>query len=169
MKTVCNFCKTEYSLDVVPNGPVKCAVCGNTWTVQRPQRRNPILVFIAALCALLAAIVFSVAVLYQNRVKEIRENPIVAEISEVTTDTDEVGVTRFVVSGRVVNRSEQIYGVPGLVVVSYDADGNIIARQRFMPSATLLDAGNEVKFSHKLSVPIANVEKIAVELEEQGK
>lgn len=165
MKTVCNFCKTEYSLDAVPSGPVKCAVCGNTWVVQRLQRRNSVLVFIAALCALLAALIFAVAVLYQHKVKEIQEKPIVAEIIDVKTDTDESGITKFVVTGRVVNRSEQIYGAPGLVIVSYDVNGNVIARQKFLPSATLLDAGSEVKFSHKLSVPLSNVEKIAVELD----
>ena len=168
MKTVCDFCKTEYTLDAAPTCPVKCAVCGHTWVVQRPQRRSPILVFIAALCALLAALVFAVAVLYQHQVTEIQEKPLIAEISEVTTDTDENGITRFVVTGRVVNRSEQIYGVPRLIVVSYDANGKVIECQRFMPSATLLDAGGNVKFKHTLSVPITNVEKIAVELENQG-
>lgn len=168
MKTVCEFCKTEYTLNAVPNCPVKCAVCGHTWTVQRPQKRSPILVFIAALCALLAALVFAVAVLYQHQITEIQEKPLIAEIADITTDTDENGVSRFVVSGRVVNRSEQIYGVPRLIIVSYDADGKVVERQRFMPSATLLDAGGNVNFKHTLSVPIANVEKIAVELENQG-
>lgn len=169
MKTVCDFCKTEYSLDMVPNGPVKCAVCGHTWIVQRPPRRNSILVFISALCALLAALVFAVAVLYQYKAKEIRENPIIAEISDIQIDTDENGRKNFVVSGRVVNRSEQIYGAPGVVIISYDANGNVVARQNFLPSATLLDAGSDVKFNHKLSVPTENVEKIAVEIENQRK
>lgn len=168
MKTVCDFCKTEYSLDAVPTGPVKCAVCGNTWTVAVPQRRNSILVFIAALCALLAAAVFAVAVLYQSRVTEIREKPLIAELIDVTTSNDENGVTHFVVSGRVLNRSGQIYGVPGLIVTSYDADGNVVAKQRFMPSATLLDAGDNAPFVHTLDVPIDNVDKISVDLETQG-
>ncbi len=168
MKTVCDFCKTEYSLDAVPTGPVKCAVCGHTWTVSRPPRRSPILVFIAALCALLAAIVFAVAVMYQHRITEIREHPLVAELDDVTTTTDENNITRFVISGRVLNRSDQIYGVPGLIVYSYDSNGKIVDRQRFMPSATLLDAGDNVSFSHTLSVPVANVDKISVELEAQG-
>ena len=165
MKTVCDFCKTEYSIDMVPNGPVKCAVCGNTWTVSRPPRRSPWLVFIAALCALLAAIVFAVAVIAQNKITDIRENPLVAEIHDITTTTDENGVSHFVVNGRVVNRSDQIYGVPGLVVISYEHDGNIVDKQKFMPSATLLDAGSAVEFTHVLSVPMAGVEKIAVERE----
>ena len=167
MKTICDFCKTEYSLDRVPNGPVKCAVCGHTWNVSMPPRRGSVLVFIAAVCALLAAVVFAVAVLYQNRVAEIQEKPLIAELVDVTTTTDNDDVTRFVVSGRVVNRSDQIYGVPGLVVISYDASGNVIERQHFMPSATLVDAGGNVQFLHTLSVPVTNVDKIAVELETQ--
>ena len=168
MKTVCDFCKTEYSLDAAPIGPVKCAVCGHTWVVQTPQRQNPILVFIAALCALLAAIMFAVVVLYQNQVKEIQEKPLIAELENVTTSIDDNGINHFVISGRVVNRSGQIYGVPELVVTSYDANGNVLDRQRFMPSATLLDAGKSAGFLHTLSVPIENVDKIAVELESQG-
>lgn len=168
MKTVCDFCKTEYSLDAAPTGSVKCAVCGHTWVVRTPPRRSPILVFIAALCALLAALVFAVAVLYQHQVTEIQAHPLVAEIGDVTTSTDDDGIMRFVVSGRVVNRSDQIYGVPGLVVISYDAHGNVIERQRFMPSATLLDAGHHTDFVHTLSVPTANVDKISVELETLG-
>ncbi len=169
MKTICNFCKTEYALDKVPSGSVKCAVCGNTWVVQRPQRRNSILVFIAAVCALLSAFIFAIAVLYQHQIKEIQEKPIIAEIVDIKTEADENGIDRFVVSGRVLNRSEQIYGVPGLIITSYDLNGNIVARQRFMPSATLLEAGKDVAFKHALSVPITNVEKIAVELEGQEK
>ena len=168
MKTICDFCKTEYSIDAVPNMPVRCAVCGHTWVVPHPPRRSPWLVFIGALCALLAAIVFAVAVIAQNKITEIRENPLVAEIGEITTITGDDDITRFVVDGRVVNRSDQIYGVPGLIITSYGRDGILVDRQRFMPSATLLDAGAAVEFSHVLSVPIAGVDKIAVELEQTG-
>ena len=52
-----------------------------------------------------------------------------------------------------------------MVVISYEHDGNIVDKQKFMPSATLLDAGSAVEFTHVLSVPMAGVEKIAVELE----
>ena len=168
MKTVCDFCKTEYSLDAIPTGPVKCAVCGHTWVVPRPQRRNSILVFIAALCALMAACVFAVVVMYKHRVTEIQTHPLIAEIGDITTDVDDSGTMHFVVSGRVVNRSDQIYGVPGLVVISYDANGAVVDKQRFLPPATLLDAGDNAGFMHTLSVPVDNVEKIAVELETQG-
>lgn len=169
MKTTCDFCKTEYTIDGVPNAPVKCAVCGNTWVVPRAPRTRPWLVFIAALCALLAAIVFAVAVIAQNKITEIRENPLIAEIGEITTMTDENGIMHFVVNGRIVNRSDQIYGVPGLIVESYEHDGDIVDRQHFMPPATLLDAGASVGFTHVLSVPVAGVETISVKLKNGGK
>lgn len=168
MKTVCDFCKTEYSLDSVPNVPVKCAICGHTWMVQRPPRRNSWLMFFAALCALLAAVVFAVAVMAQHKMREIQTHPLIAEIGDITTATDENGISHFVVSGHVQNRSDQIYGVPGLIIISYDADNNIVDRQRFMPSATLLDAGGSAAFTHTLSVPVNTVDRISVELETQG-
>ena len=168
MKTVCNFCKTEYSIDNVPNMRVRCAVCGNTWVVPRPARRSPWLVFIAALCALMAAVVFAVAVIAQNQITQIRENPLIAQIDEITTVTGDDDVTRFVVNGRVINRSDQIYGVPGVKIISYGDDGAVIDAQRFMPPATLLDAGSSAEFSHILSVPMAGIEKIAVELDQNG-
>lgn len=168
MKTVCDFCKTEYSLDGVPSSPVRCAVCGHTWVVPRPVRRNSWLMFFAALCALLAAAVFAVAVIAQHQMREIRAHPLVAEIADITTATDDDGVSHFVVSGHVQNRSDQIYGVPGLIIISYDVNNNIVDRQRFLPSATLLDAGGAVNFSHTLSVPVGTVDRIAVELENQG-
>ncbi len=168
MKTVCDFCKTEYTLDAVPKAPVKCAVCGNTWVVHPPVRRNSILVFIAALCALLSAVVFAVVAISQHQIKTIREKPLVAEIQSIDTITDDNGVAHFVVAGNVKNRSEQIYGVPGLIVISYGEDDKIIDRQKFLPSATLLDAGAETKFLHVLSVPTQNVKKISVDLEKVG-
>lgn len=165
MKIICNFCKTEYNLDNVPKLPVKCAVCGNVWVVQKPPRKNAWLTFIAAICALLSAIVFAVAVMAQHKIKEIRENPLVAEVSEIKTVTDDNGIVRFMVEGSVHNRSEQIYGVPGIIIVSYDEKDNVLDKQKFLPPATLLDSGADAKFLHVLSVPVQGVKKIAVELE----
>ena len=58
MKIKCDFCKTEYHIDNIPNTPVQCALCGHTWTVVVGQKRNALLMFFASLCALLSAIVF---------------------------------------------------------------------------------------------------------------
>lgn len=168
MKIVCDFCKTEYSCDAVPTMPVKCAVCGNTWTVQRPPRKNAFLVFIAATCALLAAIVFTVVIITRHQVENVANNPLVPAVTSVSTVVDASGTPHFVVNGYVQNRSDEIYGVPDLIIISWDGDGNIVAQQKFMPSATLLDAGGATSFTHTLSSPTAGVKKITAKLQNGG-
>ncbi len=168
MKIVCDFCKTEYSCDVIPTTPVRCAVCGHTWTVQRPPRKNAFLVFFAATCALLAAIVFTVVVITRHQITNVQNNPLVANVSSVDTVVDAMGVAHFVVNGYVQNRSDEIYGVPDLIILAMDADGNIVARQKFMPSATLLDAGAATMFTHTLSAPTTGIKKITAKLENGG-
>lgn len=164
MKTVCDFCKTEYTLESFPTTPVKCAVCGHVWRVAANTHRNGLVVVIAALCALLAAIVFAVVVIVRHQVDTANNKPLIAEISDVHTVIDAAGVSHFVVSGHVENRSDDIYGVPDLIIVSRDANGDPVAQQKFMPSATLLDAGASVGFVHTLSAPSTGVKKITVEL-----
>lgn len=166
MKTVCNFCKTEYSVDHVPGGAVQCAVCGHIWTVPTVRHKNSFLVFIAAICALLAASIFTIVVITKYKVQNIENNPLVAEVSSISTVVDAFGVAHFVVSGRVVNQSQDIYGVPNLLIISRDDHGNVITQQKFMPSATLLDAGDHVEFSHTLSAPTTGVKKITAQLKE---
>lgn len=168
MKTTCDFCKTEYSLNRAPAGPVRCAVCGHVWTAQAPSRRGAALMFVASLCALLSAAVFAVAVMARHRINTIEDRPLVAQISNVRTVIDAAGAPHFVVSGAITNRSAEIYGVPDLLIVSRDADGRPVAHQKFMPSATLLDAGASAEFSHTLSAPTAGVKKITVELLDMG-
>lgn len=168
MKIVCDFCKTEYACDTVPTMPVKCAVCGHTWMVHRAPRKNAFLVFVAAICALLAAIVFTIVVITRHQITNVENHPLVPVVSSVGTVVDAMGVAHFVVSGQVQNRSDEIYGVPDLVIISWDGDGNIIAKQKFMPSATLLDAGTSAEFSHTLSAPTSGVKKITAKLQPQG-
>ena len=165
MKIKCDFCKTEYSVDKIPTTPVKCAVCGHVWGVAQPTRRGAWMVFIAAACALLSAIVFAVAVIVRSRIDNAANKPLVAEISEIKTVTDKDGVPHFVVRGVVVNQTTQIYGVPDLVIVSRDDAGNPVARQKFMPSVPLIDAGATVEFNHTLSAKTDGVKKITVELQ----
>jgi hypothetical protein len=166
MKIKCTFCATEYTLPTAPAAPVQCALCGNIWTVVIPRRRNSFLVFIAALCALLAATIFAFVIITKHQVSNVKNNPLIAQISGIHTIVDAFGTPHFVVSGRVTNQSTEIYGVPDLLIVSRDEAGNIIAQQKFMPSATLLDAGDSVPFSHTLSAPITGVKKVTVELKE---
>ena len=165
MKIKCDFCKTEYTLDKAPNAPVKCAICGHVWSVARASRRGAILAFVTAACALLSAIVFTIAVVVQSRIDSATNKPLIAEISEIKTVVDNGGVPRFVVRGAVINQTDQIYGVPDLVIISRDVHGKPIARQKFLPSVPLLDAGASVEFNHVLSTPTDGVKKITVELQ----
>lgn len=164
MKIKCEVCKTEYSVPNAPNGNVRCAVCGNTWRVCSKNRRSGLLVFFASLCALLAATIFAVAVIVTSRRDNPDKRPLVANITDVTTVTADDGTEKIVVKGTVTNRSDDIYGFPDLAIILYGPDGAPLSRQKFMPSATLLDAGQSVVFTHTLSGNVTGVKRIAVEL-----
>lgn len=164
MKIKCEVCKTEYTMPNTPSGRVRCAVCGNVWNISRSPRRGGLMVFFASLCALLAATVFAVAVIVTSRHDDPAKRPLVATITNVSTETDDTGAPRMVVTGTVTNRSDDIYAFPDLIIVLYDAKGTPISRQKFMPSATLLDVGQSVNFSHTLSGNMAGVKRVTVEL-----
>ncbi len=164
MKIKCDFCKTEYNIDSVPNTPVKCAICGHTWRVVIENRKNAWLMFFASLCALLSAIIFTIAVITQHQAKKATMGPLIASVENITTSTDESGVKHIVVNGTVTNVSDQIYGVPDLLIISSDENGKVLAQQKFMPSATLLDAGASVKFNHMLAQQPYGVKKISAKL-----
>ena len=166
MKVKCEVCKTEYSVPNAPNGNVRCTVCGNIWRVCPKNRRSGLLVFFASLCALLAATIFAVAVIVTSRRDNPEKRPLVADITDVSTITESDGTERIVVRGTVTNRSDDIYGFPDLTIILYGADGSPISHQKFMPSATLLDAGQSVVFSHTLSGNVTGVKRIAVELQD---
>lgn len=164
MKVKCEVCKTEYSLPAPPTGAVRCAVCGNVWRMQKEPRRTSFMVFFASLCALLAATIFAVAVIVSSRRDDPEKRPLVASIESVETLPESDGGARIRVNGTVMNRSDDIYGLPDLIIVLHDASGAPIVRQRFMPTATLLDAGQTVRFSHELTGDAAAVKKVSVEL-----
>lgn len=168
MKIVCNFCKTEYSLDRAPNASVKCAVCGHTWTPRRSFHQNTTIKFFAALCAFIAACVFSIAAIlnFHNNSKPVQ--PLVASIDQksVHVIVDENGNNKIFVSGDITNNTDDIYGLPNIIIVSYDGADNVLSRQTFMPPATLLEAKTTVTFNHILSVDPANVKRVAIELKE---
>lgn len=164
MKVKCDFCKTEYAPGSLTAGVVKCAVCGHEWSVTRPAHRSSWLMFFASLCALLSAVIFTVAVITHHQAKNADRGPLVATVTNVAPTTDENGVSRIVVTGQIENISGDIYGVPDLIIVSLDDKGNVLARQKFMPSATLLDAGAVVEFSHVLSPQPSGVKKISAQL-----
>ena len=163
MKIKCEVCKTEYSMPNAPSGRVRCAVCGNVWNVSKKTRRSGLMVFFASLCALLAATVFAVAVIVTSRRDDPAKRPLVATITNIETETED-DTQKLVVSGIVTNRSDDIYGLPDLVIILHDENGAPIARQKFMPSATLLDVGQSVEFRHTITGNVAGVKRVSVEL-----
>lgn len=168
MKTICDFCKTEYNLDKFPNSPIKCAVCGHVWMPRRPFQQNTWLKFFAALCALVAACVFSFVVIMRFQNDKNNNKPIIASIDEhsVRVIVDENGDNRIFVSGNIRNTTDDIYGLPNLIILSYDANDNVLSRQAFIPPSTFIEPKTTVTFNHVLSVNPANVKRVAIELKE---
>ena len=88
-----------------------------------------------------------------------------SKAGKVVTATATAGnVTYTAIDGTVTNRSDDIYAFPDLSIVLYDENGAPLSRQKFMPSATLLDAGQSVNFSHTLSNAPMGVKRVTVEL-----
>ena len=166
MKIICDFCKTEYSLNKIPSVPVKCAVCGHTWMPHRPFYQNTWMKFIAALSALISVCIFAIVVVVSVQNNSHKKQNLSAGIDEKTVHVvkDENGVDRLFVSGHIANGTDNLYGLPNLTIVSYDADNNVISRQMFMPPATLLEPKTTITFNYILSVDPTNVKKVAVEL-----
>ena len=165
MKHTCNFCKTTYTLTREQTGDVECIVCGRISNVKHGRHhKHSFLMLIAAFCALLSAIVFTFVAITNHRAAEIKNNPLIAQISDISFTTDEAGEKRLVISGQVVNRSDKIYGLPDLILTLIDANGNVIANHKFMPSATLLDSKASVKFTHVLNTRADGVKKVTAQL-----
>lgn len=156
MKITCDFCKTEYNMTSRPGASVRCAICGNTWTVAAPARKNAFLMFFASLCALLSVIVFVVAVVVTHKPDPDKDAPLVARVTEHAIITNESGVRQLAVSGTITNQTADIYGMPDIMIVLRDANGRKIFEQKFMPSATLLDAGGVSEFRHVLAAPVTS-------------
>lgn len=166
MKIVCDFCKTEYTLNKRPNMPVKCAVCGHVWTPRVPISQKTLIKFIAALCAFISACIFSFVVIvnFNNS----GNKPLITKLDEknIHLVSDENGNNRIFVSGDITNTTNDIYGLPNIVVISYDDKDNVLSRQTFIPPATLIEAKTTITFNYMLSVNPTNVKRLTVELKE---
>lgn len=156
MKITCDFCKTEYNVTSHSGADVRCAICGNTWTVPAPARRNAFLMFFASLCALLSVIIFVIAVVVTHKPDPDRDAPLIARVTGHEIITNDDGTRHLAVSGMVINQTDDIYGMPYVVIVLRDADGRTISQQKFMPTSTLIDAGATSKFIYTLSAPVTN-------------
>ena len=169
MKITCDFCKTEYNVASRPGADVRCAICGNTWTVPAPARKNAFLMFFASLCALLSVIVFVVAVVVTHKPDPNRDAPLVARVTGHEVVTTDDGVRHLAVSGMVINQTADIYGMPDVMIVLRDADGREITHQKFMPTATLIDAGAVSNFRYTLAAPVSsNIKSIDARLVVDG-
>lgn len=168
MKITCDFCKTEYNVEHTVGTPVKCAVCGHVWTPRVPFRQKTMIKFIAALCAFIAACIFCFVVVMNFYGGNGNKKALVTKIDDknIHLVADENGNNRIFVSGDITNTTEDIYGLPNIIIISYDAVGNVLSRQTFMPPATLLEAKSTVTFNHMLSVDPTNVKRLSVELKE---
>jgi len=164
MKITCNFCKTEYELKKAPKGMVKCAVCGHTWLPHKPVWQNTLLKFIAALCALIAACVFAFAVMITYKEKKAVETKPVyvdqASIQSVVQDN------HVVVSGYIVNNSEDLQGLPKVIITSFGENDVVLTNQKFLPPVTLVEPKTTVSFNYTLSVNPVDVKRVAIELKE---
>ncbi len=167
MKITCDFCKTEYTMEKTPSTAVKCAVCGHVWTPRIPFRQNATMRFIAALSAFIAACIFSAVVIF-NLSDGSSKKPLITTIDEknIHVVTDDTGAKRIFVSGDITNTTDDIYGLPNIVIISYDEHDNVLSRQAFIPPVTLLEAKTTVTFNHMLSVEPTHVKRLSVELKE---
>lgn len=165
MKIKCDFCKTEYTIAKIPATPVRCAICGHTWMVKTPNAKNQLFVFLAALCALLSAIIFSIVVITHYRTHDNNSAPLTASIVKTELAPDGNGVKHFIVSGIIENKTDEIYGAPNLIISTYDDNGKLVnTPETFNPPVTLLDAGARAGFVYTLRAPSAGVKKIEVSL-----
>lgn len=162
MKITCDFCKTEYTFASRRGGSVKCALCGHIWNVRAATPRTSWMLLFAATCALLAAIIFTFVVIVHHQASIESDAPLVATVTDIRSVSDANGVPHFVVSGRVSNNCDEIYGVPDLIIVSYDDMGRVVGRQKFLSPASLLDPGASATFTHTLSSANSGVKNIKV-------
>lgn len=168
MKIVCDFCRAEYTLSKMPTGPVKCAVCGHVWTPHRPLPQRTFIKFLSALCALLAVGIFAFVVLFLPRGNTNADQALVINTDEnsVRIVKDKDGNNRIFVSGDIINNTDDVQGLPGMIITSYGMDGNVLSREDIVSPATFLDPKTTVTFNHTLSVIPSDVKQVKVELKE---
>jgi hypothetical protein len=97
-----------------------------------------------------------------------KTKPLITKIDEknVHMVTDENGNKRIFVSGDITNTTNDIYGLPNIVIISYDENDNVLSRQAFVPPSTLLEPKTTVTFNYMLSVDPTHVKRLSVELKE---
>lgn len=163
-KIVCDYCKTEYTLPKQPSGSVKCFCCGHTWVPYKHFFEIKIMEFMFVICALLSALVFVGAVVYKTvEVKNQKKKTLY--VSDVKVSVDKIN-DMFFVTGQIINQTDDIYGLPNVVVKVFDSEKNIVFEKNMIPPTTLLEAKRSVNFNYKISIPSVNAKTVKVELKD---
>jgi hypothetical protein len=169
MKLACPFCKTEY--DAAASGTlVQCVCCGCIWRSKK-KKRFPALWLMSVVCFVLAASIFAGVVYVRSAHTEIKEEQrsLVIRVTNVRTVQDALGEPHFVISGTVSNLSDEIYGVPYLIIILRDDNGNELARQKFLPPVPLLGMSETADFAHTFGQVVPDARKVSVEFDEDGR
>ena len=160
MKTICPFCKVEYSVkDAAGARNFECAVCGHIWRATPPRNNSRVWIFMLA-CAVLILAVLSLIAVVRYMPDEAR-GPL-----GIRMDSAAVTPEGMVVSGVIANKSSGLNGVPDIVIVLKDERGAELSSRTFHPPAPLLDAGETISFSVTIKDMPTRVAKIGVEFKE---
>lgn len=111
----------------------------------------------------MAAAVFAAAVITQSRIDAARAAALVPTVTQIQSGTDDTGADVITVTGNITNNTDDIYGMPDVVITARDDTDNVIVRHKVMPSATLIDAHGVVPFTYTIPAG-AEIKKISVDL-----
>ncbi len=164
MKTICVFCRTDFSSYQIPSGRARCPACGKDFN--NNSKKKAALMIFASLCALLSVAVFSFFIISRHKIENIKNNPLHAEIVKTNIVNDDLGNKQIQVLGRIKNQSNYVYGVPNLFLISKDKNDDILDIETVMAPATLLGAGEYVDFEYTLSGTIYGISTITVQLKD---
>lgn len=165
MKQMCPFCKTEYETNVSGN-LVQCVCCGCVWRTKK-KKRFSFLWLMSLICFVFAISIFAAVVYIKSNVDVVDvQKPLIVNVTNIRNVLDAYGDAHFVISGTVHNQSGEIYGVPDLVIILRDENGNELARQKFLPPVPLLDVMESADFTHTFGRTVSGAQKVSVEFDE---
>jgi len=146
MKITCPFCKTDYAAKVPAGRRTECAVCSHCWVPPRASVALPVWVVAAAL--ILAAALFTGLAIIRYMPAKKPQGPLAIEMVSVRQTESAAGAAGWTISGRVSNLSGNIHGVPDLILVVKNDQGDTVLRQRMSPPMPILDIGESATFTH---------------------
>jgi len=158
MKLTCPFCKTDYAAKVPGGRRTECCLCGCAW--MPPRRSNVLLIWAASAAMVLAAIIFAVAAAIKYTPAAAPKGPLAIEKVKVQPAA---GEGAWVVSGRIANLSGRIFGVPDLMLIVRNDNGDVVFSQRMLPPMPILDIGESAAFSHPVPELPDDARRVTVE------